>query len=103
MFGNYGTDNISSTSTIGGFINLGKAFLSTDSSAYHLLNFTAQISSSDATLNHDALMNIINNLAAPDDTACTDATLKLDTVSYGRLSAEDIAIATAKNWSIISR
>ena len=47
-------------------------------------------------------MNVINNLAAPDDTTCNDATLKLSAASYALLSADDIAIATAKNWSVTS-
>lgn len=47
-------------------------------------------------------MNIINNVAAPDDTACNDATIKLNATVYGLLDASDIAIATAKNWSVIS-
>ena len=47
-------------------------------------------------------MNVINNLAAPDDTTVTDATLQLSAAQYALLSAEDIAIATAKNWSVTS-
>lgn len=47
-------------------------------------------------------MNVINNLAAPDDTNVTDATLQLSATSYALLTAEDIAIATAKNWSVTS-
>ncbi len=47
-------------------------------------------------------MNVINNLAAPDNTDITDATLKLSAASYALLSADDIAIATAKRWSVVS-
>lgn len=42
-------------------------------------------------------MNVINNLSAPDDTAVSDATLRLSATSYALLDAADIAVATAKN------
>lgn len=82
---------------IGGFVNLGKAFVSTDASDNHMLDL-----SGGTQITKQSLMNIINNLAAPDDTTCTDATLKLSATSYALLDASDIAIATAKNWSVIS-
>lgn len=47
-------------------------------------------------------MNVINNLAAPEDTTVVDATLKLSATSYALLDASDIAIATEKGWSVIS-
>lgn len=83
--------------TLGGFTNLGKAFVSSDSELYHSLNLSRA-----ANLTKESIMNVINNLAAPDDTTVTDATLKLSAASYALLSAEDIAIATAKNWSVVS-
>lgn len=83
--------------TLGGFINLGKGFLSTTVSGNHTLDL-----SSSTVLTYQSIMNVINNLAAPDDTAVTDATLKLSATSYALLTEEDIAIATAKRWSVVS-
>lgn len=88
--------NCSGLTTLGGFTNLGKAFTGTSANA-HTLNL-----SSSTLLTKESIMNVINNLAAPDDTAVTDATLKLSAESYALLTAEDIAIATAKNWTVVS-
>lgn len=95
MFTNYITAN--SLTTLGGFTNLGKAFLSTGTAAQHLLNLSKL-----TRLTYQSIMNVINNLAAPDDTNVTNATLKLSAASYALLSAEDIAIATNKGWSVVS-
>lgn len=88
--------NCSSLTTLGGFTNLGKAFTGTNTNA-HTLNLSAS-----TVLTYQSIMNVINNLAAPDDANCNDATLKLSAASYALLSAEDIAIATAKRWSVTS-
>ena len=84
------------TDGIAGFDKLGKAFTGTSSS-----NHTLDLSSMEA-LTKTSVMNIINHLSAPDDATCTDATLKLSAASYALLDASDIAIATAKRWSVIS-
>lgn len=83
--------------TLGGFTNLGKAFVSTDATKYHILDL-----SSSTVLTKQSIMNVINNLAAPDDTDVSDAQLMLSATSYALLDAEDIAIATAKNWAVTS-
>lgn len=88
--------NCSGLTTLGGFINLGKAFTGT-SAVMHTFNL-----SDSSVLTKESIMNVINNLAAPDDTAVTDATLNLSAASYALLSADDIAIATAKRWSVTS-
>lgn len=82
--------------TLGGLTNLGKAFTGANANQHTLdLSYST-------VLTKESIMNVINNLAAPDDTTVTDATLKLSAASYALLSAEDIAIATAKNWSVVS-
>lgn len=86
---------------LGGFINLGKSFKGT-SSSQHKLTFKGQIASYIADITKQSAMNIINNLAAPDDPTCTDATLEIKSTTYNQLTAEEIAIATAKNWAVIS-
>lgn len=92
-----GQNNQNNLTTLGGFTNLGKAFISTDAAIYHLLDLSKA-----PNLTKQSIMNVINNLAAPDDTNVTNATLKLSAASYALLSAEDIAIATAKRWSVVS-
>lgn len=98
MFG-AGSLAASSLTTLGGFTNVGKAFKSTDSAVSHLLDLSLR---GTVRLTKQSIMNVINNLAAPDDANCTDATLKLAAASYALLDASDIAIATAKNWTVIS-
>lgn len=83
--------------TLGGFTNLGKSFSSSGTSSMHTLDL-----SSSTVLTKQSIMNVINNLAAPDDTAVTDASLKLSDASYALLDASDFAIATAKNWTVTS-
>lgn len=98
MFG-AGSLTASSLTTLGGFTNVGKAFKSTDPAANHLFDLSLR---STVSLTKQSIMNVINNLAAPDDANCTDATLKLAASSYALLDASDIAIATAKNWTVTS-
>ena len=79
--------------TLGGFLNLGESFTTTNS---HTLDLSAS-----TVLTKESIMNVINNLAAV-ITSVTNATLKLSAASYALLTEEDIAIATAKNWSVTS-
>lgn len=88
--------NCRSLTTLGGLLNAGKAFTGANATD-HTIDLSAS-----TVLTKESIMNVINNLAAPDDTTCTDATLKLSATSYALLSADDIAIATAKNWSVTS-
>lgn len=96
FFGSGNFNMCKKLTTLAGFTNLGKAFTGTNESA-HTLNFQYN-----TVLTKESIMNVINNLAAPDDTTVTDATLKLSATSYALLSAEDIAIATAKRWTVTS-
>lgn len=52
-----------------------------------------------SSLTRDSLLVIINGLA--DLTGKTGKTLTLDSSAKARLTADDIAIATAKNWTIV--
>lgn len=74
---------------IAGFANYGKAF--TSNVIVNLARLTV--------LTYQSAMNIINNLATPDAAGITP-TLKLNSNVYNLLSASDIAIATAKGWSV---
>lgn len=102
MFGNnsfyYNDDN--TQVTFDGFTNLGKSFVGTNTN-HHTLDLTNIGKSKSGQVGvivipKQSIMNIINALAAPDDTTCNDATLKLDAKYYNLLDASDIAIATAK-------
>lgn len=83
----------SSLVNLGGFYNLGSHLTSTSSGRSYL-----DLSAS-SVLTKESIMNVINNLATPPSIT---ATLKLSATSYALLSADDIAIATAKNWSVTS-
>ena len=96
MFGTSNSYMTKNLTTLGGFTNLGKAFTGS-SAGYHMLNFQYN-----TVLTKQSIMNVINNLSAPDDATCTDATLKLSATCYALLDASDIAVATAKNWSVVS-
>lgn len=85
--------NCASLVNLGGFYNLGSSLTSTGSG-----RSTLDLSAS-SVLTKESIMNVINNLAAP---ASITATLKLSAASYALLTAEDIAIATAKNWTVTS-
>lgn len=91
MFGRLSSDGAKSLTTLGGFTNLGKAFTGANAN-YHTLNLSIS-----TKLTKESVMNIINNLAAPDDTSVTNAKLQLSSTTYDLLSEDDIAIATAKN------
>lgn len=82
-------ENCSSLTNVGGFAHLGKAFTSSQ---------TVDLSYS-SRLTYQSIMNIINNLEQPDAAGVTP-TLHLATAVYNLLSAEDIAIATGKGWSV---
>ena len=49
-------------------------------------------------LTHDSMVAILNNLA--DMTSGTTKTITLGATNLARLSAEEIAIATSKNWTV---
>ena len=60
-------------------------------------NISANISFSSCTnLTHDSLMSIINNLA----TVSSKKTLTLGSTLLAKLTSDEIAIATAKNWTV---
>ena len=93
-FGNlYLADTYPNLTSLGGFLQLGKAFTS---GGTHLLDLPLH------NLTKTSVMNVINNLSAPDDSTVVDATLKLHANAYALLDASDIAVATAKNWSVTS-
>lgn len=95
--------NCKNLTTLGGFVNLGKAY--TQKTANYS-SYTLTLSQS-TNLTHDSLMNVINNLydlnltydVANGGTLYTQK-LVLGATNLAKLTEEEIAIATAKGWSV---
>jgi surface protein len=60
-------------------------------------NISCNVSFYYCPLTHESLMSIINNLATVTETR----TLQLGSVELAKLTAEEIAIATNKGWTLI--
>ena len=86
-----------SLTNLGGFINLGQAYKTTQSANYS--NYTLTLSSS-TKLTHDSLMNVINNLYNIASKGCKVQKLVLGSTNLAKLTAEEIAIATNKGFSV---
>ena len=93
----------SSLKDFGGFLNLGKAYTrATANYNVYVLDLSAC-----SQLTHDSLMNVINKLydlnltynVAGGGTLYTQ-TLKIGATNKAKLTAEEIAIATNKGWSV---
>lgn len=93
----YIVENSSKLENIGGFENVGQAFQTTqmaNNSSYELkLSFCP-------LLTHDSLMNVINNLYDIKTKGCKVQKLVLGSTNLAKLTAEKIAIATNKGWSV---
>ena len=83
--------------TFGGFENLGQAYDTTKSANYS--SYTLDLSYSNK-LTHDSLMNVINNLYDIKSKGCNAQSLVLGSTNISKLSAEEIAIATEKGWTV---
>ena len=89
--------------SMGGLLNLGKAYTKKTKND---MNYKLSISAS-TKLTHDSLMNVINNLydlnltydVANGGTLYTQS-LVLGSTNMNKLTAEEIAIATAKGWNV---
>ena len=82
---------------LGGFRNLGEAYLTTQSANYS--NYQLFLSNN-KNITHDSLMNIINNLYDIKTKGVKQQQLVLGTTNLAKLTAEEIAIATEKGWTI---
>lgn len=89
--------NIGNLVNCGGFKDLGEAYLTTASANYS--NYTLNISST-TLLTHDSLMNIINNLYDIASKGCNTQKVTIGATNLAKLSADEIAIATAKGWTV---
>lgn len=81
----------------GGLKNIGKAYLTTASANYS--NYAFVLTSS-PLLTYDGLMNVINNLYDIATAGVQTQELRLGTTNLAKLTAEEIAIATNKGWTV---
>jgi hypothetical protein len=96
-------NNCSDLEDFGGFKNLGKGYTQKSANySYYTFNLSAP-----KVLTHDSLMNVINNLydlnltydVANGGTLYTQK-LTLGSTNLAKLTAEEIAIATNKGWTV---
>lgn len=87
----------SSLTTFGGLLNLGQAFSTTHSANYY--SDTLSFDASDS-LTHESLMNVINKLYDIATKGCKTQKLQLGSTNLAKLTAEEIAIATNKGWTV---
>lgn len=83
--------------TLGGFQNLGMAYDTNQSANYS--SYKLDLSAS-PKLTHDSLMNVINNLYDIANKGCNAQQLILGSTNLAKLTAEEIAIATNKGWTV---
>ena len=94
---------LSSIVNLGGFKNIGKGY-TRNSNGYS--QYTVPLNNRNL-LTHDSLMNVINNLydlnltynVAGGGTLYTQ-TFNLGSTNMAKLTAEEIAIATSKGWTV---
>lgn len=87
---------------LGGFKDLGKAYLTSKSAnySYYTLNVLGDSYSPNNNISYASLMNIINDLYDIATKGCKAQKLVLGSTLMAKLTAEEIAIATNKGWSI---
>lgn len=82
---------------LGGLKDLGKAYSTTQSANYYDYKLNLSYSSN---LTHDSLMNVINNLYDIKTAGVQTQQLVLGSTNISKLSAEEVAIATNKGFSV---
>lgn len=87
----------SSLKDLGGFLNLGQNYDTTLPVNYSA--YTLDLSAS-SNITHDSLMNVINKLYDIKTKGCLAQKLVLGVDNKAKLTAEEIAIATNKGWTV---
>ena len=82
---------------LGGFENLGAAYLTTASANYS--NYRLDLRSC-SKLTHESLMNVINNLYDIKTKGCKVQDLRLGATNLAKLTEDEIAIAQKKGWNV---
>lgn len=93
----YAFSSCSNLTNFGGLENVGEAYSTTQSANYTY--YTLNLSSS-SRLTHESLLNVINNLYDIKTKGCNAQKLVLGTSNLAKLTAEEIAIATEKGWTV---
>lgn len=90
-------NNCKSLENFNGIINLGQAYLTTQSANY--FNYKLNLSAC-TNLTYDSLMNVINSLYDIATLGVKPQQLILGDTNLAKLTEEEIAIATNKGWSV---
>lgn len=90
-------NNCTALTTLGGLTNLGQAYLT--SKAANSSDYKLDLSVS-TNITHDSLVNVINGLYDIATAGCNTQQLVLGSTNLAKLTAEEIAIATNKGWSV---
>ena len=90
-------DGASNVVNIGGFENLGKAYLTNKSANYS--NYGLVLTNC-SKLTHDSLMNVINNLYDIKTKGCQAQRLQLGSTNLAKLTDEEKQIAIDKGWNV---
>ena len=93
----YAFSYCSSLTNFGGLENIGEAYSTTQKANY--VYYQVELSYS-SRLTHESLLNVINNLYDIKTKGCNTQKLVLGTSNLAKLTAEEIAIATAKGWTV---
>ena len=81
----------------GGLENLGQAYLTTQSANYSYYKLDL---SQSGRLTEQSLINVLNNLYDIKTKGCNPQQLVVGSTNLAKLTAEEIAIATNKGWSV---
>lgn len=90
-------NNCNNLTTFGGLENLGQGYATSVSANY--TNYKLNLSYS-VKLTHDSLMNVINNLYDIASKGVKTQHLVLGSTNVAKLTADEIAIATNKGWTV---
>lgn len=82
---------------LGGLTNLGQAYSTSQSANYNSYKLDLSTCS---LLTHDSLMNVINGLYDIATKGCNTQQLVIGSTNLAKLTAEEIAIATNKGWTV---
>lgn len=82
---------------LGGLENLGQAYLTTQSANYSYYKLDL---SQSGRLTEQSLINVLNNLYDIKTKGCNPQQLVVGSTNLAKLTAEEIAIATNKGWSV---
>ena len=88
---------------LGGFENLGEAYSTTSNAnySYYTLDILSNARSEACNkITHESLMNVINNLYDIGAKGCNTQKLQLGSLNLSKLTADEIAIATNKGWTV---